>query len=446
MATHRYDPYLWVHLAGIATVPLWLAICALGLAVGSPQWPSVELALLTLLGGSPVLWMQLGRPFYIFSLLALTLKPTALSDDQRRMLTLFQQWWVRGLAIAAPLPLVWLLWEIYPRAVVASDITPFAPWGRLGGLAVAAGSFAMANLFLQVPVSVLAVLATSDKRFKRTAPYSLDEIKAHFTKVGIPLNRLLPEVLPPDGAISAGQDSTAQEALVQDALGRDPAQQNQEVTEAELTDSEVETTLNLPQEIALETTMEDVQVQAEVLQAQADHPEIWDQQEDMAQSVGAAEMAAALWDSEERGDSLTSNAETETSADAEAKAEVGIEATDVDVEALDVDNEVIGHITLDALAEGDALESQELSGAEIETSETTVEVLEDVAETSVSDLGGVAEDSVAESPVSETWDHAGEGWDQTNRDWDQDKNWEVSTDSSKETIVEVAVVRISDPS
>ncbi len=375
MATHRYDPYLWVHLAGIATVPLWLAICALGLAAGSPQWSGLELALLTLLGVSPVLWMQIGRPFYIFSLLALTLKSTALSDDQRRLLTLFQQGWVRGLAIAAPVPLVWLLWEIYPRAVVASDITPFAPWGRLGGLAVAAGSFAMANLFLQVPVSVLAVMATSDKRFKRTAPYPLDEIKAHFTQVGIPLNRLLPEVLPPDGAISACQD-----AKVQDALLQDSAQQNQEVTEAEFTDSEVEVTLDLPQGIAPETIMENVQVQAEVLRPEADQPERLAQPEGVAQQVDAVVAESmAPWRSET-------------------------------------------------------------------TSETNAEVLEDVAETSVSDLGGVTEDTVAESPVAETWDHAGEGWDQTNRDWDQDTDWEVSADAGKETTVEVAVVRISDPS
>jgi hypothetical protein len=207
MAPYRYDPYLWVHLAGLATVPLWLAICALGLAVGSPQWPGLEFAFLILVGVLPALVMQLGKPFYIFSLLALTLKPTALSDDRRRLLTLFQQRWVRSLAMVAPVPLVWLLWEIYPRAIVASDITPFAPWGRLGGLAVAAGSVAMANLFLQVPISVLAVMATSEKRFRRTSPYPLDQIQARFTQAGLALGRILPEILPPEGALPSEQEA-----------------------------------------------------------------------------------------------------------------------------------------------------------------------------------------------------------------------------------------------
>jgi len=207
MAPYRYDPYLWVHLAGLATVPLWLAICTLGLAVGSPQWPSLEFAFLILVGVSPALVMQLGKPFYIFSLLALTLKPTALSDDRRRLLTLFQQRWVRSLAMVAPVPLVWLLWEIYPRAIVASDITPFAPWGRLGGLAVAAGSVAMANLFLQVPISVLAVMATSEKRFRRTSPYPLDQIQTRFTRTGLALRRILPEILPPEGALPSEQEA-----------------------------------------------------------------------------------------------------------------------------------------------------------------------------------------------------------------------------------------------
>lgn len=456
MATHRYDPYLWVHLAGIATVPLWLAICGLGLAVGSPQWPGVELALLTLLGVSPVLWMQLGRPFYIFSLLVLTLKPTALSDDQRRLLTLFQQWWVRGLAVTAPVPLVWLLWEIYPRAVVASDITPFAPWGRLGGLAVATGSFAMANLFLQVPVSVLAVMATSDKRFKRTTPYSLEAIKTHFTQVGIPLNRLLPEVLPPDGAVSASQesiaqDSMAQAALAQDAMVQDSVPRNQDVTEVEPADSGAKITLNLPQGIAPETTIEDVQGQAEVLQYQADYPDLLVQQDVVAQQVEVDSQPVI----------------------AEAAIEASIEA-----ESTDVDVEVVDHIPLNAGDEGEVFEGQEELGAEIEASETTVEVLEGVAEdwvsesenlvsgsesvledsvsgsedamedsvSEVSESQDVEEDSVSESHDVEVWDHGSEGWDQTTRDWDQDTDWEVSAESAKETTVEVAVVRISDPS
>lgn len=199
MATFRYDPYLWIHLAGAATVPLWLALGGLGLAVGSPRWPILELGLIIILGVLPILLMQLRRPFYIFSLVALALKPSGLTDDQRRILTLFQRWQVRLGAWVVPIPLVWLLLQLYPQAVVMSDITPFAEWGRWGGLAVAGGSFWMANLFLQVPVSVLAVLATDDRTFAATMPYPTSQVSQGFTQAGLALNHLLPTILPPTG-------------------------------------------------------------------------------------------------------------------------------------------------------------------------------------------------------------------------------------------------------
>ncbi|HIK45322.1 MAG TPA: low-complexity tail membrane protein [Leptolyngbyaceae cyanobacterium M65_K2018_010] len=203
MAPFRYDPYLWIHLAGVATVPLWLAICGLGLAVGSPQWPELELSMILALGVLPVVGMQLRRPFCIFSLLLLTLKPEALTEDQRRLLTLFRQGWIRLVAVVAPLPLVWVLLQLYPVALVAADMTPFGAWGRWGGLAMAAVSFLMANLFWQVPVSVLLVMATSEQRFQATLPYAVALIPTSFTQVGLPLPRLLPTVLPPVAARAA---------------------------------------------------------------------------------------------------------------------------------------------------------------------------------------------------------------------------------------------------
>ena len=67
MKPWRCDPYLWVHLAGLATVPLWIGLCLLGLAVGNPTWPGLELGFIVAVGVLPVLVMQLRRPFYIFS-------------------------------------------------------------------------------------------------------------------------------------------------------------------------------------------------------------------------------------------------------------------------------------------------------------------------------------------------------------------------------------------
>ena len=379
MATHRYDPYLWVHLAGIATVPLWLAICGLGLAVGAPRWPGLELALLGLAGVLPILWMQLWRPFYIFSLLTLKLKPTALSDDQRRLLSLFRQGWVRSLAVVVPVPLVWLLWEIYPRAVVASDITPFAPWGRLGGLAVAIGSFAMANLFLQVPVSVLAVMATADKRFKRTQPYPLDQIQAHFTQAGIPLGGILPSVRPPDAAVSS--------VASQEAADLDP-----------------------------EVAMDDAPVWADALRAQTELP----------LAVAAAETKTAVGSAVT--ESITASVtERATAGEATAQSVVdGVTASQSPTVEAAVE---MAAVPLEAVADLDPVDSPGDPSRDLEA----VEI--------------VAEDSGSHSPSRGDWDQGEANWDQTAHGWDQDVAWEASVDAAtKDHTIEVAVVRISDPS
>lgn len=536
MATHRYDPYLWVHLAGLATVPLWLAISMLGLAVGSPQWPGLELALLALLGVSPALWMQLRRPFYIFSLLALTLKPTALSDDQRRMLTLFQQWWVRSLAIVSPVLLVWLLWEIYPRAVVASDITPFASLGHFGGLAVAAGSFALANLFLQVPVSVLAVMATSEKRFKRTTPYPLDRVKANFTQVGIPLNRLLPEVLPPNSAVPAVEDIVDKELVLQKpeavdleaAVGTelvDVGLTDSGLAEAELADSELstlETTTSLGLDAtAVEPKMNEAQVWAEALQpltesSETEFSEVLALEDDGLDTPPPTQGEHESWNNEEMDEPLPAsveiedgvvadleNAEIESGEQEEVKSEEQetVDATahtptefatvdevlpeslepvmeeiaessitslndvmdrcdDSDASSDDTEiNEITNEITtVEATVEAADIEVDDIETSgitveatveeiDLETNDTTVEAAAEAMVEAVEVVAEVsASESQTESQSSEGWDHGNDGWDQTTRDWEQDPDWDASADAAKERTVEVAVVRISDPS
>lgn len=194
MAPWRRDPYLWVHLAGLATVPLWIDLCLLGLAVGNPTLPELELGVMVVLGVLPVLVMQLRRPFYIFSLPGLALKPAALQDDQRRLLSQFRSWRVRLGALLVPLPLVWILLKLYPLAFLARDLTPFGDWGRLGGVAIATLSFLMANLFLQIPIAVLQVLATPDRLIAKVAPYAAENVAADFTWIGLMVGKILPDL------------------------------------------------------------------------------------------------------------------------------------------------------------------------------------------------------------------------------------------------------------
>ncbi len=188
MMLPRRDPYLWIHLAGLATVPLWLDVCLAGLAVGDPTVPPwLELTTLGWVGTVPILWMQLQRPFYVFSLLVLAIRPDRLSEDRRRSLTLQRQWLSRGLAIAAAVLLFGILVWLYRLAPVAATTTPFANQTRTMGWLICAIAFFFANLFTQVPATVLGALLASAEDVSSTPPYPAASIRRGFMVVGVPL-------------------------------------------------------------------------------------------------------------------------------------------------------------------------------------------------------------------------------------------------------------------
>lgn len=187
------DPYLWVHLAGLAVVPILLDFCLLGLAVGESTLPPLaELGLVATVGVIPVLWMQWRSPFYIFSLLAIALRPTRLTDDQRRILRQFKTPLVKILTTLVAGILVVLLWQLYQLVPVAAVNSPWNADNRWIGLAVAAIAFLGANLFAQVPASVAAVLMTGKRAFASVKPYPTEAIFKDFTVLGIPVRQVLP--------------------------------------------------------------------------------------------------------------------------------------------------------------------------------------------------------------------------------------------------------------
>lgn len=220
MTALRYDPYLWVHLAGLATVPLWLVVCLLGLAVGYPTAPALELSLVLGLGCLPVLYMQLLRPFSIFGTLFLALKAQALGEDRRKLLTVFRSWRVRGLAPFAAILLGWIGFKLYQVAPVAAGVTPFSDWGRPGGLALATVGFFGANLFLQIPVSVLRVLLTSDRQLQSVDPYPLEAVSSNFVHFGLRVPKILPTIIPPAGVTKAESSSRNPAESSTEALNR----------------------------------------------------------------------------------------------------------------------------------------------------------------------------------------------------------------------------------
>jgi hypothetical protein len=204
------DPYLWVHLAGVAALPILLEICLLGLAAGDPFLPAVlELGLIAAVGVAPVFWMQWQRPFYIFSLLAIALQPTQLSDQQRRLLQLFKTKEVRVLTAIAPVILTIALWQLYKLAPLAAEVTPFS--GRLVGLLVAAIAFWGCNLFLQVPLSVVRVLLAGEAELAATEPYLSEQIGRDFTVLGLRVKQILPAIAPPPQPIAVAEPGASSE-------------------------------------------------------------------------------------------------------------------------------------------------------------------------------------------------------------------------------------------
>lgn len=186
------DPYLWLHLAGLATVPIWLEICLLGLAVGDPVLPVwLEFFLVAGLGVAPILWMQWQRPFCIFCLLVLALSPSQLTDQQRRLLRFFRSSATQLVSIAVAIGLMVVLWQLYLRAPLVASVAPFEGQ-RWFGLGVAAIAFFLANLFTQVPASVLRVLLVSDAQLNAQEPYPVERILQDFTLTGFQVSRILP--------------------------------------------------------------------------------------------------------------------------------------------------------------------------------------------------------------------------------------------------------------
>lgn len=210
MDNFRRDPYLWVHLAGLAAVPLWVDGCLLGLSTGEPSLPTgIELGLVAIAGIAPILWMQWQKPFCIYSLLVLSLRPNSLNEQQRRVLNLFQGWPQRLLALLV-LPLLLLgLWKLYALAPLAAGMNPLATQGRGLGLLVAAVCFLLVNLFVQVPVSVMRVLAASQNQVNQLNPYPTEQISRDFMLVGIPVGQILPDLVAAPASIRSSQPAPA---------------------------------------------------------------------------------------------------------------------------------------------------------------------------------------------------------------------------------------------
>jgi hypothetical protein len=191
MSSLRSEPFLWIHLSGIALFPIFLEITWLALAIGNPaSFAVLELLPIAIVGIIPVLWMQLVYPFDIFSILLVSLKPEKLTIQQRKILTLLktkQQQWLSAIAAILMIFVLWLLARLAPLAI---ELVAFLPQWRVFGLAIASLAFLGSNLFLQVPLGVLSVLLSSESKLANIEPYQLETIEKSFTVPGIKVNKI----------------------------------------------------------------------------------------------------------------------------------------------------------------------------------------------------------------------------------------------------------------
>ena len=215
------DPFLWIHLSGAAALPIFLGLCLLGLAVGSPMLPVwLEVFLVAVAGIAPVLWMQLFRPFYIFSILVVAVKPQNLTSVQQRILSRFKTNLNQVIAFFVAVLLAVILWQLYRFAPLAAGVAPFPPSWRWAGLLLAASAFLASNLFLQVSASVMAVLLTAESEFVATKPHILEKIRQDFTIAGWQVDRLLPAFT---GEITAAETAPAESIGLAESIGNSSA-------------------------------------------------------------------------------------------------------------------------------------------------------------------------------------------------------------------------------
>lgn len=185
----QQNRYLWVHVVSLAALPLLIDVCLAGLASAGPALAfGGQFWVIALLGVLPGLAMQWLRPFYVFSLPPLALKPAALSEDQRRCLTIFQSWQIKALAVAVALFSVWLLGKIYGLLPQISPLlTPKA------GLICGAVAFFWVATFMQIAVSAMRALLIGPDALKRVKAIDEGAIASTFLMVGLPVGKLLPD-------------------------------------------------------------------------------------------------------------------------------------------------------------------------------------------------------------------------------------------------------------
>jgi hypothetical protein len=187
----RSEPFLWIHLAGLAVVPLSLQLVWLGLAVGytsSLFW--LEFLLIIGLGIIPVLWMQLYKPFNFFSILVISIIPEQLTDQQRKILALLKTNNQKILAIIAATIMAIIIWPLDHFAPLVKLSVDFLPQWRILGIVITIIAFLVTNLFFQVSLSALRILLFNSEKLNDITPYPVEKIPQDFLMSSIKVKKI----------------------------------------------------------------------------------------------------------------------------------------------------------------------------------------------------------------------------------------------------------------
>lgn len=184
----RSEPFLWIHLGGIVVFPLMWFVTLIGLGIGNRYSYLIEIPLLIAIAILPVLLMQLYRPFNIFSLLFFSLQPESLTENRRRILTLFKTQQQKLVSCITASFMLLNLGLLYYFAPLMANLSSALPQNHLFGFAIAIIAFCGSNLFLQVPLSALLVLISNKKA--SIDPCTPTEVDREFTAPGIKLSHI----------------------------------------------------------------------------------------------------------------------------------------------------------------------------------------------------------------------------------------------------------------
>ena len=249
----QQNRYLWVHFAALALVPLLLDVCLVGLAsaraaFGYPNAYGVQFWAIAILCIGPPLWMQIARPFYIFSLPPVALNPSRLTEDQKRCLTVLTSWQIKALAGVVAVGCIGLLAQLYEKAALVTNptiplMTPTA------GMVSAVVTFFWVSVFVQISVSAGRSLLVSPTALKRVTPYE-GAIAQNFLIAGVRVSRLLknrpePSLTPENLSL---EDLQSEDIAPEDLSPKDLISENlqsEDLTPEDSTDSAAEIDLEM---------------------------------------------------------------------------------------------------------------------------------------------------------------------------------------------------------